>query len=126
MKLDTLLEEIESLNFTIRLSILSGFNSVLATLERDETIKQFIAELALSSENMHQVFRRILELLSQNPQPEYAHPLDENITGLLYALQKVDAQLAQEAAEKVIETPNLFWARRLAKHILETPVADPK
>jgi hypothetical protein len=77
-------------------------------------------------ENKQRVFQRIPQLLPKNPQPEYVHPLDENLTGYLYALGQVDIYLAQEAAEKVLQTPNLFWARRLAKHILETPVTDPK
>ncbi len=126
MSLDKVLEEIESLDFTTRLSILSGFSTVLLTLKNDQTIAQLISKLATSEENRQKVFQRILELLPQNPQPEYAHPLDENLTGYLFALNEVDAHLAQESAEKVFETPNLFWARRLAKHILETPVADPK
>lgn len=126
MKLHDLFEQIETLEFSLYLSVLSGFKSVLLMLEHDETVQQLIGDLEHSAENRQQVFMRVLDVLSKYDQPEYVQFSDETLTAYLYALNQVDTNLAQQAAERILQTPNLWWARRLAKHILETPVADPK
>jgi hypothetical protein len=126
MRVHNLFEHIETLEFSLDLSVLSGFKSVLLTLEHDETVQQLVGELQHSSENTQLVFQRILDVLSRYNQPEYVQFSDEALIAYLYVLNQVDSNLAQQAAERIRQTPGLWWARRLAKHILETPVADPK
>jgi len=126
MKLHDLIEQIETLEFSLRLSVLSGFKSVLFTLENDETFQQLTTTLQESHENVDAVFQRLLKVLSNHDQSDYILFADEAVTAYLYALNQQDTELATQAAEQISQTSGLFWARRLAKHILETPIADPK
>ncbi len=125
MKLDDRFKEIESINFAIRITILSGFKILLLTLERDETLKEFIGEIEGSSEKQDRVLNRLLELLPANDHPGYMHPYDPALVAYLYTLDRVNASLAHQAAEQLAQNPELFWARRLANHILQTPVSHP-
>jgi hypothetical protein len=126
MKLDNLFNTIESSEFDANINILSGFSTMLRALENDDVLMQLVVELSESSDNKRRVFERLLKLLPENPHPEYAHPHDVAVAAYLYVLNQADVELGHLAAEKVVNTPTLWWARRLAKHILETPVADPK
>src|SRR5574341_879695 len=123
MKLSDLFEQIETLEFSLNLSVLSGFKSVLFTLERDETVQRLTTTLQNSPENVHQVFQRLLMVLSNRDHSDYILFSDEALTTYLYALHQVDIELANQAAEQVSKASGLWWARRLANHILQ--VTDP-
>jgi hypothetical protein len=126
MTLGKLIDEVESLHYSLGLTVLSGFSTVLSTLQRDETTQNLIAIISQSPENKQEVFERMMQVLMRNDQPQYMHLHDPALTGYLYALNQADAELGRLAARRFMFTPNLFWARRLAQHILESPIADPK
>ncbi len=126
MNLNDLFNTIESSEFDANINILSGFNTMLRAMENDDVLKQLVVELSESSDNKRRIFQRLLELLPQNPNPEYAHPRDVALAAYLYVLHQVDRHLAHQAAERIRQIPGLWWARRLAQHILETRVTDPK
>jgi hypothetical protein len=126
MTLGKLIDEVESLQYSLGLTVLSGFSTVLSALRHDEPTQSLIAVISQSPENKQEVFERMMQVLMRNDQPQYMHPHDPALTGYLYAIHQIDPELGQLAARRFMFTPNLFWARRLAQHILETPVADPK
>jgi hypothetical protein len=126
MKLRDLFDQIETLEFSLNLSVLSGFKSVLNTLEHDEIVQQLVGELQRSNESPPKVFAHLLDVLSKYDQPDYVQFSDEAITVYLYVLNRVATNLAQQSTEHILQKQGLWWARRLAKHILETPVANPK
>ncbi len=95
----------------------NGFSVVLIALEQSNEVQLLITLLKQESSTREMLLTRMSKLLSTNPNPEYAHPLDEAITAYLYALSQVDENLAQQAATAVLATPRLWWANRMATHI---------
>jgi hypothetical protein len=120
MSLQELFAEIEGVEFSAKLGVLSGFSSVKTVLHNDHTLKALMEALATSDENRRVVFQHVLKLLPENPHPDYAHPYDHALTGYLYVLSQTDSALTAQAIEHVLQTPKLFWARRLAQELRET------
>ncbi len=120
MSLTELLNQVESIDFAVQYTILSGFSIFRRALENDETVQRLIELLHWSNDDMVLVFKRLQYLLNANDQPEYAHPYDPAISAYLYALSVVDHNLSVSAAQQVLLTRQLFWAHWLAKQILET------
>jgi hypothetical protein len=125
VSLNDFFDIIESSEFDANINILSGFNTMLRAMENDETIKKLVDKLHNSPAENRLVFQRLQELLPQNPHPEYAHPYDVALAGYLYALNQVDTNIGNQAANQVLSTPKLWWSRRLARHILQTTVPNP-
>lgn len=119
MNLRNVLEQIESVRFAVDLNIASGFRPLLQTVSGHEFIRQLAEKLRQSPENKQEVFMRLHNLLKDNPNPEYAHPHDTAVTGYLYALSLTEPTLAHLACKQVLRTPQLWWARKLARHLLE-------
>lgn len=117
MNLHDLIEYIESIRFDVELSLASGFSVVQMILEEHETLRALVNVLRDNPQDAQRILNRIEKLLSDNPEPEFAHPHDSALTGYLYALNQVNSDLAQMAIEKILQTSNLWWARRLAEHI---------
>ena len=117
MNLHDLTEHIESVRFDVELSLASGFSVLRMILEEHETLRALVNMLRDNPQDSQRILSRIEKLLSDNPKPEFAHPHDSALTGYLYALNQVNSDLAQTAIEKILQTPNLWWARRLAEHI---------
>ena len=126
MSLSKLLERIESRWFSAYINAASGLSVVRMEFESNELLEKLTNALQHSPQNKRLVFQRLLELLPQNDEPEYAHPHDVALAAYLEVLSRVDAGLKGKAIEQILQTPQLWWARRLAHYILETPIADPK
>lgn len=117
MNLTDFFDNIESRHFAGNLRILSGFKVVLLVLQDDETLKQLVVHLQTAPEHQQVVLQHLLDLLTANDQPQYAHPFDAAIAAYLYALSQVDVELSQRAISAILETPQLWWARRLARQL---------
>jgi hypothetical protein len=126
MNLSQLMEQIEGTWFSAYINAASGLSVVKMEFESNELLEKLTNELQHSPQNKQFVFQRLLDLLPQNDEPEYAHPHDVALAAYLEVLNRIDAGLTGKAIEHILQTPRLWWARRLAKHILETPVANPK
>jgi hypothetical protein len=117
MNLAELLEQIEGRIFDAHLNTASGFGVLLMALERSEVLNELIAELRRQPQSKQIAFQHLTDLLKANDEPEYAHPYDAAIAGYLFALSCTDTKLTCEAIEAVLQTPQLWWSRRLAKYI---------
>ena len=120
MQLLELFDEIESPRFSAQLSVVSGFSVLQLALRDSDTLKQLIDVLQGSAHNQQKTFEQLVMLLSDNPNPNSMHVHDEAITAYLYVLSLVDTQSTQSAIALILQTTNLWWARRLANHIQET------
>ena len=119
MSLQHLFEKIEGIEFATNIDILSGFKIFLKALNADNTLLALVEELEKHPQQKQDVFQRIQFLLGVNEQAEYMHPYDAALAGYLYALSRVDIPLTHKAIEIILQTPQLWWARRLAKHLQE-------
>mgnify|MGYP000159070551 CR=1 FL=1 len=122
MRTNQLFDQIESVTFAIRYSVLSSFKIVKLGLQTDERLDELIREMQNSPEGRQKVFERLLMLLKENPHPEYAHPKDEALVGYLYGLSHTDDALTLKAIESILLTPKLWWAKQLADELLRSRV----
>lgn len=120
MNLEELFRKIEGSYFSANINVVSGFKVLLLALREDELLKELIGVLRESPENKQIVLERLASLLNKNDHPEYAHPYDAAITAYLYVLSQTDNLLTQQAIEHILQTPRLWWAAKLAKHLQET------
>lgn len=112
-------EQIESLEFEIYISVISGYRIVLNALERHETVNQLIEAVRENPQAGQAVLDHLQEMLSSVGTPGHAFKYDGAIAAYLYVLSQTNVDLAA-AAEQIAQMPSLFWAAKLAKQTLET------
>lgn len=119
MTLTELMEQIEDRQFDAQLNAASGLSVFRMGLDEHQAVHQLAAELRMHPEYAQDVFQRISGLLKESDAPEHLHAHDAGIAAYLYVLSRVDATLTHRAIEAILDMPQLWWARRLAKHLQE-------
>jgi hypothetical protein len=129
--LHELFVRIESVPFSARLGVLSGFESFLRALPSIPDIHDLVGAISVP-EGKNALLNRILELAEQKVAPDYENPWDIPLAAYLWTLFQVDAELAPMAAAAVLKAQDCWWAKKLAQNILDAPLAksapltDPK
>jgi hypothetical protein len=114
--LHDLMNTVESIEFDANMSVFSGFNSFLRALSKNETIIQ-LKQLLVESPIEHEILAHLINLLGEDVDPQFAHPKDVPIAAYLYVLS-FSKEFPLLAIEKVLQTPNLTWAKRLAETMM--------
>lgn len=109
-------ETIESLEFIVQFSVLSGFTSLLRAFANDATIEAMCSKLSSQPDACNSVANRISQVLTKSDVELY----DESIAAYLFCLSHADRALAQKASEEILETGGLWWSVQLALHVIET------
>ena len=115
MTLNGYFEEIESLEFQIQFSVLSGLNSLVYAMSEYPTLQNLIAELEGSPSHIEAVYERIKSLLPKIA-TETRVSYDESIAAYLFCLSKVDEDKAWLVCRHILRTTDggLWWSKRLA------------
>lgn len=116
MSLDKYFAEIESLEFQVQYSILSGFRSVREAMSRDCILRQLILELKGSNENLQYVVDRIAYLLAK-AERRVDKPIDESVAAYLFCLSRVDLSAAHFASKMTLRMGGLWWSVQFALYI---------
>ena len=116
MKHNEYFEEMETIEFQVQFSVLSGFQSLLRAFSRDSTVMRLIAKLLDDQGQTHEIYERITYLLSV-ADPRY---FDESIAAYLFCLWEADHPIAHKVSERILETGGLWWSVQLALHVIET------
>ena len=124
MSLVSYFKEIETIEFQVQYSVLSGFRSVLDAMSDDNIMHQLCADLQRSPDNCKDVLQRISRLL-QEYEFGISMPIDESIAAYLYCLWKVDPATALEASRIILEAGGQWWSVQLALHILKQAQTEP-
>ena len=106
-------ETIESLEFIVQFSVLSGFNSLRRALANDATVEALRSKLSGQPDACQSVADRISHVLTKSDVELY----DESIAAYLFCLSKVDLSVAHKASERILETGGLWWSVQLALHV---------
>ncbi len=118
MILDKYFQEIESLEFQIQLSVLSGIEVLQFALARHATVKGLVAELEKHPCLSDCVYDRIKELLPKAA-TETDLSYDESIVTYLYCLNETNSLLAHRVSTLIWDTEGLLWSGWLAFQIIE-------
>ena len=124
MSLDSYFKEIETIEFQVQYSVLSGFRSVLDAMSDDSIMRQLCTDLQRSPDNCLDVLQRISRLLREY-EFGISMPIDESIAAYLYCLWKVDPATALEASRSILEAGGQWWSVQLALHILKQAQTEP-
>lgn len=112
--MDKLFKEAESKETGIALGICSGITMYM------RLIKQFpfFNELSLSSNR--EIYLQILDLLNEPYDVQYERTCDTPVTIYIMALYQSSHHNPYwlEAATRAMYSKNMFWARKVAKHLL--------
>jgi|SRR5882724_8260423 len=120
--LDEIFVRIESLPFTAQLGVLSGFEAFLRALPSMTEVHQISAATS-GAEGKNALFHRIQELVKRKVDPDRENPWDIPLAAYLWTLFQVDADLAPTAAAAVLQAQDCWWAKKLARKILDAPLA---
>jgi hypothetical protein len=120
MKLTKTFEYIESLQFAINFSVISGYRIFQQALEEDEMLRALIDYAKRSVTKEARVVNRLRQLAEVKTDPDIEHPHDIALAAYLFVLSKVDAISAYVAAKELPRLPNLWWTQRLAKTVVES------
>ena len=112
-------DTIESLEFQVQFSILSGFRSVREAMSEDKTLTQLIKHLDSQPRRVGEIQTRIDHLLDRI-ESFTDISIDESIAAYLFCLQRVDPFAALDASNRILETGGLWWSVQLALHVIET------
>lgn len=117
---ENLFRKIETLEFEANLAVASGMTLFQINLSEHSDIQELISQLQKHPEYRNEVIRHINQLLAAEVEPGITHPNDFFIASYLWTLNSVDTTLAYRAATLILSTPQMVWARRIAKLIHES------
>ena len=114
MTLDKFFCKMDSLEFQVQFSVLSGFSSVRRAFARDETVQNMIAEMRDGNpQDIHTIYEHLRNLLNECDSRMY----DESIAAYLYCLEQIDILVAQNASNDVLSLGGVWWSTHMALHI---------
>ena len=116
MKLHEYFDTIESIEFQVRFSILSGFRSVLDAMSEDEILIQLIKYLDSQPSKVGELQSRIEHLLERS-ETVFDISVDESIAAYMFCLLKVDLAAARDASERILQAGSLWWSVQYALYV---------
>jgi len=119
MSLKAIFEKIESIDFAAYFSVAASLDMFLIGLENHEDMKELRQHLKQSQTQEQRVHDRLGLLLSVSPRLGFYHPHDVAIAAYLFALSIINKEQTALLSSLILETPQLWWARKLARRILE-------
>ncbi len=116
MELHEYFDTIESLEFQVQFSILSGFRSVRDAMAEDKILIQLIKHLDSQPSEVRALQLRIDHLLQQS-ESVIDISVDESIAAYMFCLMRVDLAAACDAAERILDAGSLWWSVQIALYV---------
>jgi len=113
MALSNYFAEIETLEFQVQFSVISGFEILQLAMSQDPTLSKLISEMNKKTDLQAAAFDRI-KLLLGKVATETQLSYDESIAAYLFCLSKVNLATAYRASWRIREHGGLLWSVQLA------------
>jgi hypothetical protein len=110
--------KLESHALIARLTFASGLSALLTAAADEESVRFLAAGLEHSHDRQRLILDRILELSKRTSDIRYRHPWDITLAIHLWLLSRSNLAAAAIAAEVILQTPQCWWASRLASPIV--------
>ena len=118
MTLQNLFKTIESFEFGARVGVASGFRTFGSIVCNQNEVKQ-LRDCIEDGSVYRKLWERGVEICNRPIDQNYENPWDISIAAYLTIIQDYNPDEGQILAEIIVEdTPNLFWARKVALIIL--------
>ena len=112
-------EDIESNSFAALLSAASDFKTFLHAAMAQNAVRDLKSSATASSSSCIRIAARALRLAHRLGDPRYESRWDSALTIYLWLLlETADDALARIVAESLVSRAQLWWARKLALHVL--------
>ena len=112
------LNEIESLEFDVRLNVVSSYRLFLTAAQQEPAVKALYQAMQSSEEVTGEVFGRVCQLSTMEIDTRYGNSKDAALTVLLWLLWLTEKAYAEVAAHYVAGAGNCWYAWRMARTIL--------
>ena len=106
---------IESLEFSTRLNVVSGFAQFLRAIGAQPEVR--VLREATSGSDGSELLHRVSILASTPHDSAFEHPHDVALAAYLWLISEVSPAVAELAAEIVLSHPT-WWARKVAEKLL--------
>ena len=114
-------DEIRSVEFDIKLNVVSGTNGFLRAVSYDTAVLEAYRLMRQSGELREDALGRIYDLVKQETDPSYENPNDTSLAVLLWLTAFASPEFATIAASWVDQAPRCWHAKRLAQRVLNPP-----
>jgi hypothetical protein len=112
------LNEIESLEFDVRLNVVSSYRLFLTAAQQEPAVKALYQAMQSSEEVTEEVLGRVCEVSTMEIDTRYGNSQDAALTVLLWLLWLTEKDYAEVAAHYVAGAGNCWYAWRMAQPIL--------
>ena len=119
------LAEVQSREFDIRLSVVSGLASFIRAADQLQSVRVLNRALMDSREAREEVFGRLNDLSNLAVDRRYLHPYDSALTILLWLTISSSLDYGLMSAEVVDRAPQCWYAKKLSRKVL-MPTPAPK
>ena len=113
------LAEIETVEFDVRLNVVSSLRLFLGAARKEPAVLALHKELQQSGDASEEILGRIYDLSRSPSDPAYCNPADTALTVLLWLLSLSQKAFAEVAASFVVAVDNCWYAKKVARLILQ-------
>jgi hypothetical protein len=125
MNLEQVINNIESMDFSIRLNVVSSLTTYLHALRKERGFQLLYRAMA-TGDGSNTVSQRLNNLAQQRPDARYENPHDVALSVYTLLLYWLDRRAGKSAAEMVSRVGQCWWATRIAKSILQREAMRPQ
>ena len=115
------LEEVHSVEFDVNLNVVSSSNAFFHALSGNSVVLEAYHLMRRSGDLCEEVLDRLSSLVAEDTDPHFENPNDTPLTVLLWLTVFAAPDSAEIAASWVDEVPRCWYAKKLARRILNPP-----
>ena len=120
MNWEQALSEIESLEFDVRLNVVSSLSLFLKVARQEPAVIELYHELERNIEVSYVVFRHLRDLSNSPVDSQYENPRDTALAVLLWLLELTYPKFAHIAAWLVTNSANCWYAKKVSSEVLSS------
>jgi len=115
--MDRFFEDIESHEFAARVNVASNLVTFLRGARSQVSVIGIFEELE-KEEKLFQVLTRLIDLSKKTVDPRYENPWDTALAVYLWLVSLKSTKAASLGAQFILQSPQCWWAERIARSIL--------
>jgi hypothetical protein len=117
MAVEDAMNEVEQLEFAVRVGVANSFRAFLRNVSEEEPVKELLAQSAANDVGL-KILQRVLSLTKLRVDFRYLHRFDIAIATYLWVLARSFPDLARGAAEATANLPRVWWTEQVGNYIL--------
>ncbi len=118
------IDEIESIDFDVRLNVVSSFSLFMRSVREEPAVAAMSQAMQSSEKALETVLEHVCELSRREIDTQYENPGDTALAVCLWLLSLVRPSYANIGALCVVGAPNCFYAWKVARLVLLPPSAS--